>query len=78
MENWPPGDDDEADLKQREEESESKLFLSVDEKMKREEGKEGAGHPVTDHANSPSPFPEEIGNPAGSVRRTLELIESLS
>lgn len=26
----------------------------------------------------PSPFPEEIGNPAGCVRRTLALVESLS
>ncbi|XP_011413641.3 uncharacterized protein [Magallana gigas] len=79
LENWPPkDDDDEEDLKQREEQSESKLFLSVDEKMKTEEGKEGMEQPGADHASSPSPFPEEIGNPAGCVRRTLALVESLS
>lgn len=53
MENWPPkDDDDEEDLKQREEQSESKLFLSVDEKMKTEEEKEGMEQPGADHASS--------------------------
>lgn len=53
MENWPPkDDDDEEDLKQREEQSESKLFLSVDENMKTEEEKEGMEQPGADHASS--------------------------
>lgn len=53
MENWPPkDDDDEEDLKQREEQSESKLFLSVDEKMKTGEEKEGTEQPGADHASS--------------------------
>lgn len=79
LENWPASnDDDDEDLKQREEQSESKLFLSVDEKMKTGEEKEGMEQPGADHASSPSPFPEEIGNPAGCVRRTLALVESLS
>lgn len=51
MENWPPkDDDDEEGLKQREEQSESKLFLSVDEKMKTEEEKDGIEQP--EHASS--------------------------
>lgn len=52
LENWPPKDDDDEDLKQREEQSESKLFLSVDEKMKTEEEKEGMEQPGADRATS--------------------------
>lgn len=53
LENWPPtNDDDDEDLKQREEQSESKLFLSVDEKMKTGEEKEGMEQPGADHASS--------------------------
>lgn len=56
MENWPPKDDDdeEEDLKQREEQSESKLFLSVDEKMKTEDEKDEIEieQPGANHAKS--------------------------
>lgn len=53
LENWPPtNDDDDEDLKQREEQSESKLFLSVDKKMKTEEEKEGMEQPGANHASS--------------------------
>lgn len=54
LENWPPKDDDdeEEDLKQREEQSESKLFLSVDEKMKTEDEKDEIGQPGANHAKS--------------------------
>lgn len=53
LENWPPTkDDDDEDLKQREEQSESKLFLSVDKKMKTEEEKEGMEQPGANHASS--------------------------
>lgn len=53
MENWPPKDDEEEeDLKQREEQSESKLFLSVDEKMKTEEEGEKIEQLGANHAKS--------------------------
>lgn len=55
LENWPPKDDDddeEEDLKQREEQSESKLFLSVDEKMKTEDEKDEIEQPGANHAKS--------------------------
>lgn len=54
MENWPPKDDDdeEEDLKQREEQSESKLFLSVDEKMKTGDEKDEIEQPGANHAKS--------------------------
>nr|XP_022344649.1 uncharacterized protein LOC111137464 [Crassostrea virginica] len=66
------------DLNKGEDDLDSGPFVSVDEKMKKqEEEKEKIELPLVIHAKSPSPLPEDIGNPAGCVRRTLELVESV-
>ncbi|XP_048727645.1 uncharacterized protein LOC125645832 isoform X1 [Ostrea edulis] len=71
---------EEPDLKPAEDEqSESRMFAAVDERMeKQEEQMEEIELPAVIHAKSPSPLPEDIGNPVGCVKRTLGIIDSLS
>ncbi|XP_061172551.1 uncharacterized protein LOC133181911 [Saccostrea echinata] len=77
-ENRSSAEDEEPKIKQGEE-SESRLFAKVDDQIEEdEEKKENIELPAVIHAKSPSPLPEDIGNPVECVKRTLKIIDSLS